>query len=120
MSINGYYLLGYDWRETAKAWASAGFKTPPVMITVANRTETAARVKYALDHKKVHIDELSDPARTLHIDSKVLEQAEAAEEPIAETETATPKRKRRTQTENDDAKAQAHEKAAGGTVAAAG
>lgn len=82
--INGYYLLGYDWRETAKAWAGAGFKTPPVMITVANRTETAARVKHALDHKKVHIDELSDPSRTLHIDSKVLEQAEAAEEPIAE------------------------------------
>ena len=81
--VNGYYLLGYDWRETARAWASVGFKTPPVMITVANRTETAARVKYALDHKKVHIDELSDPARTLHIDSKVLEQAEAAEEPIA-------------------------------------
>jgi type III restriction enzyme len=84
--INGYYLLGYDWRETAKAWADAGFRTPPVMITVANRTETAARIKYAFDHKKVHIDELSDPARTLHIDSKVLEEAEAAEEPIAQVE----------------------------------
>jgi type III restriction enzyme len=83
---NGYYLLGYDWRETAKAWADAGFKTPPVMITVANRTETAARVKYAFDRKKVHIDELADPDRTLHIDSKVLDEAEAAEEPIAKLE----------------------------------
>ena len=82
--INGYYLLGYDWRETAKAWKDAGFKTPPVMITVANRTETAARIKYAFDHKKVRIDELSDPGRTLHIDSRVLDDAEAAEEPIAE------------------------------------
>ena len=82
--INGYYLLGYDWRETAKAWTAAGFGTPPVMITIANRTETAARVKYALDHKKIHIDELADPTRTLHIDSKVLAQAEAAEEPIAQ------------------------------------
>jgi type III restriction enzyme len=75
------------------------------MITVANRTETAARIKYALDRKKVHIDELSDPARTLHIDSKVLEQAEAADEPISkvedtegigegeESEDAAPKRK---------------------------
>ena len=80
---NGYYLLGYDWRETAKAWEKAGFKTPPVMITVANRTETAARIKYAFDHKKVRIDELSDPDRTLHIDSKALETAEAQEEPIA-------------------------------------
>jgi type III restriction enzyme len=81
--INAYYLLGYDWRETERAWAEASLTTPPVMISVANRTETAARVKYALDHKKVHIDELADPARTLHIDSKVLEQAEAAEEPVS-------------------------------------
>jgi type III restriction enzyme len=97
--INGYYLLGYDWWETAKAWAEAGFRTPPVMISIANRTETAARIKYAFDHKKVHIDELSDPTRTLHIDSKVLDEAEAAEEPIAElgeeeeADDVAPKRK---------------------------
>ena len=53
---NGYDLLGYDWRETAQTWQEAGFKTPPVMITVANRTETAARVKFAFDRKRVHID----------------------------------------------------------------
>ena len=82
--MNGYYLLGYDWRETARAWNNVGFKTPPVMITVANRTETAARIKHALDHHKVRINELCEPERTLHIDSKVLGQAEAAEEPIAE------------------------------------
>ena len=38
---NGYYLLGYDWREAAREWREAKRKTPPVMITVANRTETA-------------------------------------------------------------------------------
>jgi len=81
---NGYYLLGYDWRETAKDWTKKGAPTPPVMITVANRTETAARIKHAFDRKRVHIDELCDPERTLHIDSKVLAAAEAAEEPIAE------------------------------------
>ena len=80
---NGYYLLGYDWRETAKLWREVGFKTPPVIITVASRTETAARIKYAFDHNRVRIDELCDPQRTLHIDSKVLDEAEAAEEPIA-------------------------------------
>jgi type III restriction enzyme len=85
--INAYYLLGYDWRETAMAWAKAGFKTPPVMISVANRTETAARIKYAFDHKKIRIDELADPSRTLHIDSKVLDEAEAAEEPLADVQT---------------------------------
>jgi type III restriction enzyme len=77
---NGYYLLGKDWLETAKSWQDAGHRTPPVMITVANRVETAARVEYAFDHKKIHIDELCVPERILHIDSKVLEMAEAEEE----------------------------------------
>jgi type III restriction enzyme len=81
--LNAYHLLGYDWCEAANSWKAAGFKTQPVMITVANRTETAARIKYAFDHRRVHIDELCDPARTLHIDSKVLTEAEGAEEPIA-------------------------------------
>ena len=85
--LNGYYLLGYDWRETANAWKEAGFRTPPVMITVANRTETAARVKNAFDRKRVLIDQLCDVRRTLHIDSKVLDQAEAGEEPIATIES---------------------------------
>ena len=83
---NGYYLLGYDWQETAKSWQEQGVKTPPVMITVANRTETAARVKHAFDRKEVLIDELSDSRRTLHIDSKVLAEAEAADEPIAQVD----------------------------------
>src|SRR6185312_11695119 len=50
------------------------------MITVANRTETAARVKMAFDKKKVLIDELCKPELTLHIDSKVLEMAEAKDD----------------------------------------
>ncbi len=78
--LNAYYLLGYDWRETLKAWQEAGLPTPPVMITVANRVETAARVKHAFDTKRIHIDELCDPERILHIDSKVLGEAEAKEE----------------------------------------
>jgi type III restriction enzyme len=87
--VNGYYLLGKDWLETARRWAQAGLPTPPVMITVANRTETAARVHHAFVTGKVHIDELAVPDRTLHIDSKVLEKAEAREddEPI---DDATP------------------------------
>ena len=84
---NGYYLLGHDWRETAKVWQRAGLKTPPVMITVANRTETAARVKHAFDRRRILIDELCDPARTLHIDSRALRKAEESEEPIAEAVT---------------------------------
>ena len=78
--LNAYYLLGYDWREAWKAWRDKGFLTPPVMITVCNRTETAARVKHAFDTRRIHIDELCEPNRVLHIDSKVLDQAEALEE----------------------------------------
>ncbi|AAM72953.1 MAG TPA: type III restriction endonuclease subunit R [Chlorobaculum sp.] len=81
--LNAFYLLGYDWRETWKTWQKAGLATPPVMITVCNRTETAARVKHAFDTRRIHIDELCDPERVLHIDSKVLDDAEAQEEPAA-------------------------------------
>ncbi len=80
---NGYYLLGKDWLETAKSWQKTGMKTPPVMITVANRTETAARIKYAFDRGKIRIEELCVPERTLHIDSRVLEMAESQEEATA-------------------------------------
>jgi type III restriction enzyme len=77
---NAYYLLGKDWLETAKRWAGVGMKTPPVMITVANRIETSSRIKYAFDRRKIRIDELCVPERTLQIDSKVLDKAEALEE----------------------------------------
>ena len=80
--VNGYYFLGKDWLETSKKWQEAGFKTPPVMITVANRTETAARVQHAFAHGKIRIEELCVPDKILHIDSKALEEAEAQEEPI--------------------------------------
>ncbi len=81
---NAYMLLGWDWLETKKAWA--GQLVPPVMITVANRTETAARVAYAMQTRRVlppPLYDLGDPLRTLHIDSKVLDEAEEREEPLA-------------------------------------
>jgi type III restriction enzyme len=43
-------------------------------------------VKHAFDSKRIHIDELCDPERVLHIDSKVLDQAESLEEPAAPLE----------------------------------
>jgi type III restriction enzyme len=86
--LNAYYLLGDDWRETLRALQAAGLRTPPVMITVCNRTETAARVKHAFDSRRIHIDELCDPERILHIDSKVLEEAEAKEEAAAPMEVS--------------------------------
>jgi len=86
---NGYYLLGKDWLEAKQAWEKQGHTVPPVMITVANRTETAARIKYAFDHGKIRIDELCAPDRTLHIDSKVLEKAESQDEVLSLTNGET-------------------------------
>jgi type III restriction enzyme len=84
---NAYALLGKDWRETAQVWRDAGIRVPPVMISVANQTETAARIKYAFDHENILISELCNAEKTLHIDSKVLESAEAfAEEAGKELE----------------------------------
>lgn len=77
---SAYQLLGQDWLEAARAWKAQGLVTPPVMISVANRTETAARIKYAFDRGHIAVPELSVPERTLHIDSRVLGRAEAREE----------------------------------------
>lgn len=74
---NAYEILGADWLMAAKSWKKSGQTVPPVIITVANRTETAARIKYAFDHKRLDIPELCNPEKTLHIDSKVMEMAEA-------------------------------------------
>src|SRR5437867_5799038 len=45
--IKAYALLGADWLETWRLWERADIPTPPVMISVANRTETAASIKHA-------------------------------------------------------------------------
>jgi len=80
--LNGYHLLGQDWLETAKRWKKQKLPTPPVMITVANTTYTAARVEFAFGRNRINIEELCDPEKLLHIDSRVLEQAEEGDEPV--------------------------------------
>jgi type III restriction enzyme len=74
--VNAYHLLGADWLETKRAWDRAGMPTPPVMITVTNKTQTAARIANAFRLKRIPIDELCDPVGLLPIDSKTLKQAE--------------------------------------------
>lgn len=74
-----YTLLGADWRATAEAWAREGHDTPPVLLTVCNRTETAARIEHYFTSGEVHWPELRDANRTLRVDSKVLDKAEVGE-----------------------------------------
>ncbi len=74
-----YTLLGADWRAARQAWADAGHTSPPVMLSVCNRTETAARVEHYFRRGDAFWPELHAPERTLRVDSRVLEKAELGE-----------------------------------------
>lgn len=76
---DAYTLLGADWREALKQWRESGHISPPVMLTVCNNTETAARIEYYFNHGNAHWPELHKPTQTLRVDSKVLEKAEIGE-----------------------------------------
>lgn len=81
---DAYTLLGADWRETRKQWNEAGHPSPPVMLTVCNRTETAARIEYYFTHGDAFWPELHAPDQTLRVDSRVLEKAEIGESTAAD------------------------------------
>ena len=88
--IEAYNLLGMDWLEAKKEWKKLGHKLPPVMITVANRTETSARISHAFEDGQIAITELCDSEKTLQIDTKVLKEAEAEDiAPEEEQEAGT-------------------------------
>jgi len=75
---NAYWLLGQDWIETKRKWDESGSKIPPVMITVCNRTETAARIKHSFENDRFEgLKELSKPDTLLHIDSTTMQKAES-------------------------------------------
>lgn len=76
---DAYTLLGADWRDALKQWKGSGHVSPPVMLTVCNRTETAARIERYFRQGDAHWPELHSPDRTLRVDSKVLEKAEIGE-----------------------------------------
>lgn len=74
-----YTLLGADWRQARIEWAASGHSSPPVMLTVCNRTETAARIEHYFASGDAHWPELHDRSRLLRVDSRVLEKAEIGE-----------------------------------------
>lgn len=74
-----YALLAHDWQRTAAEWKTAGHTIPPVMLTVCNRTEVAARIEHFFNRGDCAIAEIKAPLRTLRVDSKVLERAEKGE-----------------------------------------
>jgi type III restriction enzyme len=56
---NAYIVLAQDWAVTKKAWKKNNSPTPPVMISVCNRTETAARVEHSLLKNKFDLDDFT-------------------------------------------------------------
>ncbi len=77
---NAVNILGADWLKSKGEWEKQGRKTPPVMIIITNRTETAARLEYSLMNGYFAVDELSDKSKLLRIDQDALDKIESAEE----------------------------------------
>ncbi len=73
---NAYYLLGQDWIATKKSWDENGSKIPPVMITVCNKTQTAARIMYSFEKDRFDLPSLAEQEHLLHIDSTTMSKAE--------------------------------------------
>lgn len=79
-----YTLLAADWRAYQQKWAEDGHYAPPVLLTVCNRTETAARIEHYFNSGEAYWPELQAPEKTLRVDSKVLEKAEVEEKATAD------------------------------------
>jgi len=81
---DAFAILGADWREAARRWKEEGHHSPPVMLTVCNRTETAARIENYFNQGDCHWPELQAPSKTLRVDSRVMEKAEIGESATAD------------------------------------
>ena len=77
---NSINILGGDWLKTKGEWEKNGRETPPVMIMIANRTETAARLEYSLVNNRLAVDELGDQGKLIRIDQDALDKIESDEE----------------------------------------
>ena len=79
---NAYMLLGHDWQEVFRTWNNP---TPPVMITVANNTNTAARIEHEFTEGiNIDIPELRGEDYVLRIDSDKLKKESARADELRE------------------------------------
>lgn len=77
---NALNILGGDWLRTKEEWEKEkSLKVPPVLISICNRTETAARLEYSMINGHISVPELSDNKRMLRIDQEALDQIESEE-----------------------------------------
>ena len=64
---NAYLLLAHDYEKTLQKWQAEKMQVPPVMISVANRKETADRIKYMFDKKRITTPKLCEEDKTILI-----------------------------------------------------
>ena len=78
---NAVNILGADWLSEKELWSKQDppRETPPVMIIISNRTETAARLEYFFKNGVVAIDELGEASKLLRIDQDALDKLESEE-----------------------------------------
>lgn len=79
---NAYNLLGSDWLKTKIEWQKRAITIPPVLITIANTTQTSERIKHYFDSGECEVKELCDIDKTLQIDSQILGQIENEDESL--------------------------------------
>ncbi len=79
---NAVNILGGDWLREKESWEKQNppRETPPVIIVICNRTETAARLEYSLENGYFSINELSDKNRFIRIDQDALDKIESGDE----------------------------------------
>ncbi|MBI3289862.1 DEAD/DEAH box helicase family protein [Candidatus Microgenomates bacterium] len=77
---NAINILGGDWLKTKEEWEKANFEVPPVIISICNRTETAARLEYSLVNGYISVSELADRKRLIRIDQEALDKIESGDE----------------------------------------
>lgn len=73
---NAYELLAQDWKATQKEWKKVNSKIPPAMITVANTTLVADRIKHHFLREDCSVTDLCNEDYVLKIDSSVLKSIE--------------------------------------------
>ncbi|MEW6615327.1 MAG: BPTD_3080 family restriction endonuclease [Thermodesulfobacteriota bacterium] len=78
---NAVNILGGDWLKEKEKWEKQNppRETPPVMIMICNRTETAARLEYSFTNGYFAIEELGEKNNLLRIDQDALDKLEADE-----------------------------------------
>jgi len=77
---NAINVLGADWLKSKEEWQKQKRETPPVMIMISNRTETAARLEYTLVNGYTSVEELGEKEGLIRIDQDALDKIESDEE----------------------------------------